>query len=308
MQARFLTAGLLALGIATAAHAQATLERKLTPGKATVTSTTKVHQLLSIAGQEVPVDVESTSTSTVTTGSRGADGAARIVHKTDATKFNLSVQGMKIEFDSARPDGAKADNQMFQAILDGLKGMIGAELTYVYDKNNKVVAVEGADKVLAALPESSRMALKDQLDPERIKLQANQELGVLPDGPVKQGDRWKRTETRDLGSGQKLDSEVYYEYLGTVEKNGKTYDKIGMFVESVKFGIAEDAPIPIKLVSSDLKAEASSGTILFDRELGTVVESTSSLRVTGPMVLSVMGMELPAKLDLTMEGQSTSKR
>ena len=62
---------------------------------------------------------------------------------------------------------------------------------------------------------------------------------------------------------------------------------------------------PLKVKSSELKITSSDGTILFDREKGAIVESTSKMRSEGDKKTEINGMELPAKLDLTIESKTT---
>lgn len=62
-----------------------------------------------------------------------------------------------------------------------------------------------------------------------------------------------------------------------------------------------DAPSPLKVIKSDLKVEASDGTMFFDREAGCVVESKGKTQIKGSMTFSINDMELPGELDLTIE-------
>ena len=140
-----------------------------------------------------------------------------------------------------------------------------------------------------------------------LKREANQAREVLPDKPVNKGDRWQRTVVMDIGAGQSLTFETYYNYGGTVQKDGKTYDKIESFIGGVTYSLDPNSPIPLKLLKSDLKIDSSMGTILFDQEKGQVAESSSTTRITGPMTFSVNGQELPGKVDLTLETISTAR-
>ncbi|MBI3837448.1 MAG: hypothetical protein HY288_05895 [Planctomycetia bacterium] len=48
--------------------------------------------------------------------------------------------------------------------------------------------------------------------------------------------------------------------------------------------------------------------VLFDRQRGPVVESCSSMRITGDMVFTANNMDLPAKLDLKMQTTTVVKQ
>ena len=64
-----------------------------------------------------------------------------------------------------------------------------------------------------------------------------------------------------------MDFKSQFTYEGTIERDGKTLDKITNKVLSVTFAL-DKSPLPFSLKSSDLKAAESDGVILFDRERG----------------------------------------
>jgi hypothetical protein len=299
---------LLAAGLATAALAQTRLELKHPEGPARVTSMLSYAQTLTIAGQQLPTAVDVTTAARRTVGKPAEDGTRRLEEKQEGFKFRLSLPGdMSAEFDSARAEN-KTDVPQLEPVFDGFKVLADATYTYVLDRDGKVVNVEGLDKIRGALPAASLDSFKDPLDVETLKREMQQEFGRLPDRPVNKGDRWQRTETMTLGGGQQFTFVVHYEYQGTVEKDGKTLDRISMLHESVKYAQDPDGPNPLKHVRSDLKIESSMGSVLFDRETGTVVEVSSVVRIAGPMTFDANGMELPGNLNLTMNSRTVSKR
>ena len=70
----------------------------------------------------------------------------------------------------------------------------------------------------------------------------------------------------------------------------------------------QDSPLPLTVKSSELKAAESEGVVLFDRDLGQVVESTGSIRITGDITFTVNNMDLPSKLDLKMQSNVARKK
>lgn len=290
-----------AVCLASAATAQVVLPIKRLEGTSVSRGTFKVQQTLNIAGMNVETKVDVVSRTRYTVGKPGADGKTPVVSKGEGTTFKLSAPGVEVDFDSSKPDAAKSDLPQIQAIIDTLKVSAGATYTLVFGKDNKIVEVLGIDKLLETAPPAAVDTLREELKLERLKQENDQETARLPDGPVKMGDRWMRTEVMNLGAGQTLTFETYFEYLGTAEKNGRTLDKIGIFRSTVKYAIKPGGAIPLTVVNSELKVDSSTGAFLFDREAGAVVESTETVRVTGPMTFSINGMELPGSLDLTLE-------
>lgn len=310
--------GLVTLAALTAltapAQAQVKIEYRYPEGK-TIHNTTrsKVAQTLSIAGQNIETTSEESSTSTETIGQRAADGLLPIGVKVEALKANIGLpMGLRIEFDSANPD-AKQDLPVPQlaAMVEMLKVLAGTSYDLKVDKAGEVVAVEGVDAVVKKAEERNPQlgtAIKARLDLEAIKKRSAESRAKYPgETLVRPGETWNRTETLGLGAGQIMTFEKTYEYTGTVEKDGKTLDRITVKVTGVK--LAQDAPgdSPAKLTRSDLTIKASEGTILFDRGLGQPVETSEAVQIAGDLTMQINGMALDAQLDLKLETGATAR-
>src|SRR6185369_10408926 len=149
--------------------------------------------------------------------------------------------------------------------------------------------------------------LKQELSLEQMKREHAEALGILPGKAVNKGDKWQRTTVMDIGAGQTLKFETFYQYEGTVERDGKTLDKIAYFHSTVAYDLDPNSPIQLKVTKSELKIDSSTGTVLWDRERGVVVEKSGATHITGPMTFSVNGMDLEGKLDLTIDTGATQK-
>lgn len=306
---RFAVATLsLAIGLASAVFAQVGLRAQNLEGTATYVTSVTTDQVLNIAGMDFATKAEVNVTTTSTTSKPDAEGKIRIQEKQDALVATLNLpQNLNVAYDSSKPETAKSDNPMLQQIIDGMSSMVGKTYTRVIDKENRLVALEGVDAVLEKTPATVREEVKKELDLAEQQRAWSQEVKRLPDGAVKQGDRWKRTEISNIGAGQTLTYDIFYDYQGPVEKNGKTYDKIGIFHENVKYAIAADSSLPIRVANQELKIESTTGALLFDRERGAVIDSTQTVKIVGPLGLSFNDMPLPGKLDLTMTTTSKKK-
>jgi len=297
---------LLILGLAAAARAQATLSWKHPPGTRAVRTVIGLKQTLTVGGMALNTSVQSTIDSTSTTAEPGPDGAVRVTEKIDALAAKLTLGGASLDYDSRKPDAAKPDNPILQGVVDVYRVLVGSATTTVY-KDGRAAGVEGTEKIRAALPPGSERYIGKSLDGAHLTKEANRELDRLPGKPVSVGDRWTRTEPMEVGGGQVLTFETHYEYLGTVEKEGRTLHRVGIFIGSVTLSIEPGSPLAAQVTASDLKIEASSGSFLFDAEAGAVVERTSSTRITGSLTLSINNMERPATLDLLIDQQRTTK-
>jgi hypothetical protein len=294
----------LVCALAPGARAQVKLEYKATEGTThRVKSAPKVDQTLTIAGQDVKTRTDSEVLVRSVTGKRRDDGTLPVEIAIESLRIKLTINETEIAVDSADKD-PKVDFPGLDFLGPLVKASAGASYTIVLDPKNGVKAVEGVEKNLERandLPELAASGFKEEFNVDRIRHDFEQAHGTFPDGLVREGEPWERTESSRIGGGQTLTFKKRYEYKGTVTKDGKTLDKIDVKAIEVTYKQDPDTKSPAKITKSDLKIESSEGTILFDRESGTAVERREKDRIVGDMTMTIMGNELPAKLDLTMD-------
>ena len=296
------------LFIAGAAQAQTQLVPKPLEGKTTTTAQMKLAQSLKIAGMDVVTNVDTHIVSVLAAAKPAGDGSQKVTNKTDKMLVRIVGPGFEVDFDSAKPNEAKAGIPQLQEAIDTFKALSGASYTLTYNPKGEVTAVEGVDQIIKnATPEAAEH-VKAALSREKLQLETAQERGALPEKSVNKGDRWQRIEIQDIGAGQTLTLDTFYEYVGTVEKDGKTLDKVSIFVNGVKYAQDPNQVGPAKVTRSELQVGGSSGHYLFDRATGMIVERVSNTKITGNMTLDVNGMELPSTLDLTIDLNTVSKR
>ena len=295
------TAGLMAG--AGEAHAQVTLELKYAEGtKSSTQAESLVNQTLTLGGADVVTKASTFMLTTSSIGTRAADGTLAIVEKVESLQSELDLNGTKLPFDSGNPD-KKADIPQLEPLLDLYRAMVKFPMTRTLEaKTNKVKSISLPDGEYEKLGE----AAKDRFDPEKLKKATEQSLAFLPDGPVKVGDKWERATEVNLGSGQLMSFRTKYEYLGTVELDGRTLDKIAGKAFEVSLSIVGNQAL--QLTKSDLKVKESSTTHLLDRERGVLVSKVAKVRIDGPLTLVIGGTELEGKVDLTMEEKSTRQK
>ena len=259
-------------------------------------------QTLSIAGMDVVTKSETIATIVSVVGKRNAAGHLEVTKHTKTLQVSINAQGMEYFFDSANPD--KRGNSPLEIFRDVHKLSTRMTPIVVYDKDLQVREVKIDDDLLNSLPAAARNLAKDQFSPQTLATTAQQEFAFFPGKPVKAGDSWTRQETLTLDSGQALVFQIQYTYDGTVDTNGVKLDKITRLPLKVKLTLADDAPLPFKLKESKLKPEQS-GTLLFDRDRGRVVERKESMRITGDITFIANGNDLPARLQLTIKSETT---
>jgi hypothetical protein len=302
----------IALTLGSTAYGQVKLEYKITEGAVdNVQNSTKLHQLMTIMGMDVETNSENSSTTSVATGKRKSDGTLPFEFTIKNVKIKSTLPGgVELNLDSDDKD-AKVDIPQLAFLADMIKVLKNSSYTIVVDDKNKFKVVEGAEKNIekaAALPKQVVDGLKTRFENDRIKKDYEQAYGNLPEGLVREGETWERTETDDIGSGQTFTIKRKYEYKGTEKKGSKTLDKIAIKALDVTYSLSPNAELPVKVTKSELKIESSEGTILFDRELGTIVSKSEKTRIKGDMAMTINGQELPVKLDLTIDTNTTNER
>ena len=297
-----LSLSLLAAGWTMPAQAQVKLEHKFVEGTKTVNHMNmKIKQTLSLAGMNLETDSDRFVIASTQVGKRNAEGKIRVNQQTDKLSVTIKMPGgLMLTFDSDDPN-KKPDNPALQPLVDVMRALSQAKIVSVYDQAGKVIAIEGLDKAAENVPEAAR----GDFDAEKAKKNANQELDRLPTEPIKVGDSWSRNTELGLGSGQIMSMTIEYKYLGEVQDGGKTLDKIESKTTSVSFSIADDSKLPLRVSKSDLKPTESSSTLLFDRTAGQWHSNKGKVRIQGDLDFTVNGQPLPAKLDLTIESDTT---
>jgi hypothetical protein len=300
--------GLVALALAAAARAQepVKLEARFPEGQTLrYQILTRMNQQVKNLGMEMPSNLNRTVVRSEAIGKRRGDSGLPVAVKVESIRERQRLPaGLDVSYDSkaATVKVANPDLDFFKGLYE-VEGQ--AAYTVVLDGKNKVKAVEGADAMRERV---------DKLDPRAADLlrsrfaadylaqefEQTHALSALPDGPVKPGASWERTEAFDRGAGLELVLKKKYEYAGTEKRGGKALDKITAKVTEASYRQDADSSAPLKFAKGDLKVTASEGTILFDREAGRVVESRERVELTGGLTFSAQGQDQRVGFDLTM--------
>lgn len=286
--------------------AQIKLEQKY-PDERKSKATVKISTQQSLTLNNKPIETSSEQEMVVSSenSKREEDGKLRQTQKIESLKAKLSMPGgVVLEFDSTKPN-QPAPGTQFDMFLDLIKANSTATWTVVRGQDNRVLAVEGRDKILDTLDAAKREMLKKQTDPNYLREQANREMDKIPAKPVSKGDSWQLTDTMRLDAGQSLTFKTKYTYQGEVDRNGKKVHQIDVETTDVTYSIDADSPSPLKLASSNLKPKMLEGVILFDNEQGQVVEIRQKVQITGDLKFNWGGNELAGQLDLTMANSTT---
>ncbi len=259
-------------------------------------------QTLTLAG--MPLETES-STFTVTretVGEPTAEGGNVLLGEVETMQTDLSLPGgITFSFNSNNPDQEFVGEQ--QELIGGLlQGAAQAKWKLKIGADHKVVSAEYVGEPFADVSDY----FKADTDPDQIKRRKNTELARYPTNAVKTGDTWTRAEEFQAGGGQSFDFEKQFTLLGSEDRDGRTFDKVGVKTVSATLSVADNPAAPAKVTESDLQVDDSEGTLWYDRQAKQFVDSHDKVHITGTLTLEVNGMKFPGELDLTMEFKSTS--
>lgn len=287
----------------TVASAQVSFERKFAEGtKFTVQKEEKTKQALVLNGMNIDTASSTFSLVTTTIGKRTADGRLELESKVDSMQSETSLPGgLTLQFDSSVPD-KKVNNPLLERIADTLKAIVRLPVKVELNSSNHVEDAKLPEGEFEKLPAGTQ----DHLKSEWLKKKAEQSMAVLPDKPVKKGETWEVASELNAGDGNVLSFRTQYEYVGTVDQDGKTLDKITSKTIDVSYSITGNATVQLK--NSDLKVVESSGMLLFDRDVGDITLQESKLQVAGPLTFFIDGKEYAGTVDFVIETKSTYRK
>lgn len=308
MGAAFVAVGVLAAAGSGAARAEGEvkLEAKFPEGQALRYQVrTQMNQQVKNLGMEMPSNQNRTVIRSETIGKRRGDGGLPVAVKVESLRERQRLPaGLDVNYDS-KEGAARVANPDLDFFKDAYALESRVAYTIVLDGKNRVKAVEGADALrerVDGLDPRGGDLLRSRYaaDSLREDFEQTHALVALPDGPVKPGASWERTEVYDRGAGLALALRKKFEYAGTEKKGGKALDRITAKVLEAKYQQDPDSSSPLKLAKADIKVSSSEGTILFDREAGRVAESRERVELTGNLTFSAQGQDQRVGFDLTM--------
>jgi hypothetical protein len=183
------------------------------------------------------------------------------------TRFTLKStgpDGKTAVFDSSSPQEATGDKSLVQAV----RPLLGLRFSVALSRRGEVLDVtqppetESLLRDLPALSPWKRLITKQGL--ERTFGPA---LGILPESPVRVGDRWSHTSEVDSPHGRIVLSNTYT-YEGPIQAADRSLERIRAAGE-VK--VASEATVFGE--TGKLPAQQQQGVYLFDRAAGHLVES-----------------------------------
>jgi hypothetical protein len=290
------------------AHAQVKLEYKFPEGqKLTYKTTSRARQVLTFGGMNMNAVKRETKVWSRSVGKRNGDSTLPIEEKVESLRVEYTFPDeRRLTLDSSEPR-FKIDDEQLAFLGDVVKLESQNAYTVLLDKQKKLKAIEGTEKLKERIQKLENPVVREELYSEvgadRLKRKFEQVLLGLPDAPVRTGEPWERTEILEI-NGKAFTVRKKYEYQGTEKKGDKTLEKIICKLLDVKYDVDPDSKLPMKVTKSDLKVESSEGSILFDRDSGHVASAAEKFRIKGNMTYTGGGADQAGGFELSFDSNT----
>lgn len=206
-------------------------------------------------------------------------------------KMNMDFMGQKMSFDSSDKNQDLDDH--FAKVFSAF---IGKTFTITLDKFQNVVAIEGMDKIIAAMLENAAQSnaqkaqmegmVKGLLSEDKFKENFSSSNIIFPQKKVKKGFTWK-TETSQKVQGMSMKIKNQFKVENITEN---TVEISSVSTYSMDMSISEGG----QKVNVKMKDAKATGTYSVDKTTGWTITSTSNADMQ--MVMSTAGMEIPMQM------------
>ena len=230
----------------------------------------------------------------------------------DQTMTNDTVVRFKVK--SVKPGATVIDMTYLdnKATAKGLPGadaangkLKGVTVTATLNGKLEIVKLQGYDKLLDALSDgndATKNALKALLPEGTVRQMFSEMFGITPDGAVKAGDTWKRTDTMSLGGIGDITTASTFK-LGEVKRDIATvnWTATGEF----KIGDGDIPGAAVKLTKADLKIGKFTGSYTFDTTAGLLRTAKADVEISGTMTFSANGQDVTMSVKQKLTQSST---
>jgi serine/threonine protein kinase len=213
------------------------------------------------------------------------------VKQIDANKnivLEQTVESFKVEGKFGAMGWNPADEKKVQPL-------VGAGFEVTLSPQGEVVRMGGYDKLLNRFPDKDRDMIRLFLMSEHhLKEPLLEVFAVLPDKPVRAGDRWQRRMKKEFISPLvELDEVKHFTNDGKQDLGGQKVEKLSYAVEATAALRKDLLPKEMKVVEwkLDLRLESNQGAVLFDAAKGRTVQSQLSLPFKGTIEVGVPGAD-----------------
>lgn len=196
----------------------------------------------------------------------------------DSLKMKMDGMGQKINYDSTKENNDPVAKQMGES----LKPLLDSKFKMIVDKDGQILEVEDVE----VNPQLAQMGISPNDMLENLK----QQQKMLPEMPVKVGDKWEQVIEMPLGGGEELvEVQTKMELVSIDDKKAK-----------IRFTGELDGTMDQAGMEMKFKSEKYEGVSTFDIDLGQFTDSKVDMKLKLTMgEIGFMDMDANINLKLT---------
>jgi hypothetical protein len=293
--ARSLFLVLAVVALASPVQAERLLRWKLKPGEAIdVRLVQDMDMTSTVLGKKLGSSADMSMVMRWNVENVGAEGVSQLRQSIQRLRMSMQTPGSDpVVYDSAN---ASVADGMAKQLAENMAPLIGVEFIQSMSSRGEIIDVRLSDEAAAKLAKSPASAqLQQVFSKEGIKSLMHQAATVLPEKSVKPGDQWTGQTRTDSPVGTLIMNNTYT-YRGTVDKDGRTLDRIDVDV-NVTFAKGDN-----RLgVDVQIKQQQNKGVMYFDVAQGRFVETLLAQKMT--MVTAIADQRHEQELDTKLRMQ-----
>jgi hypothetical protein len=229
-----------------------------------------------------------------------------IKQKIEGVAMEIDISNNKISYDSTKDTAAN------NPLGEFFKALVGSEFKITVsmpkDKDITITKIEGRDEFLKKLSNANpqmQPLLEKILSENALKEMAAPTFAALPNKEIDpKGDSktWKRASVLDMGPIGKYENAYTYTYDG--KDADKKFDKIKVETKLTYKAPSEAGGVgtlPFRIKTAKLESKPSTGTILYNPNLGRIDKSSMKLELEGELDIEIGGQTTNVKLSQTQE-------
>lgn len=283
-----------------------TLKSAYPPGRYEMVTDIDMDMTMDMGGAKMPMKQKQTQYITIDAAERSSDGTQKIVQ--EITRIAMSGKMMMIDtkYDSADPDAEKSPMKMMGA-------MVGMKLTMTFDKDGKMIKMEGIDEFFEKLskhpdyPKQVTEMLEKQMTDESLTKSFDVMREMMPKTPVGIGETWKTEGSSEMPILGKIKTNLENTLKEIKTENGRKLAVIvsKSILRSEEPKEIENMGIKMTFVKMDMSGETAA---LVDLESGLLQKSVSDITMAMELEADAGGKAMTQKMTGTTKTTVTVLR
>ena len=252
------------LGMAAAAQAESQILWKFTPGTKAYYRIVQDSDVNIEGGpQKFKMKTSQTVDMTWDVASVDEQGTADMTQTIDRVQIRMTGgPAGTIEYDSDAeeiPEGPSGGVAVFY------ENFVNQPIRLKMDTTGKISDIVLPEKLARQIKNASASPGGAALSEDGVKQMLGAGMVQFAKKPVAKGDHWQLSRTVNIPPAGKQDQTASYEYLGPVERNGQTLEKVGLTIK-IEIPGEEGAP------KVEIEEQQSSGAFEFDLKAGRIAD------------------------------------